>query len=69
MEVALSSRLELMESLASGELQELGRLFSLLPEWCSMDEEEEVVDKGRSGSDFISLDSLDLVATLIGRDG
>ena len=69
-----SSKLELIDSLARGELQELCLEFSLLPEWCSIDkegdgdEEEGMRLAGviRRGSAFPPRMRV-LVATLIGR--
>lgn len=69
-----SSKLELIDSLARGELQELCLELSLLPEWCSMDEEGEgeeeegmrIAGESRRGSAFPPRMRV-LVATLIGR--
>ena len=68
-----SSKLELIESLARGELQEFSLELSLLPEWSSIDEEGEgeevgarLAGEGRRGSPF-PLRMRVLVAILIGR--
>ena len=69
-----SSKFELIESLARGELQEFSLELSLLPEWSSTDEEGEgeeeegarLAVEGRRGSPF-PLRMRVLVAILIGR--
>jgi hypothetical protein len=68
-----SSKVELIDSLARGELQEFSLELSLLPGWRSMDEEgegeeegERLAGEGRRGSLF-PLRMRVLVAILIGR--